>query len=495
MKKRILSLMLAAAVCLNATAMPVLALDTAQEPLAAVETTDAPAGETPAPTAEPVAEVSPAPTEEPTPEPTLTPAPTETPEPSATPEPTAEPTPEPTAEPTATPTATPEPDADAPALQAQDAAQPAVQASNVVEVTVGDDTKYYTTLDEVTEALRTQTSATIKLLNDVSGTLTLGDDDARTGGDAAYILDLNGHTLSGGLTVNRTSDLYHLDLTVKDSGSNGTIQVPSGDVDDVQGLYIDTSCKLTVLGGTIDGNVTCSTGFLEVESGTFQSGTVLVVADGDADIRGGNFDSFLAKGSSDGVSISGGNFRQIENQKSTGYEDTLDKLLAAGYCFFDVNGKKVDVSSFSFLTNAHVAKDDAAVNIASVTNGEDVTNYTDLNQALTDAQKVNGSVLTLLDDVTVKEQIYVYESNFTLDLNGYTLSSGDYNTVVVRSTATLTVRDNSANSTGKIINTNPDSESSSALVSDGNVTIEGGTFSLLRWDSGTMQLRAARSTL
>lgn len=132
--KRLLSMILAAAMVASMMAPVAYADDTLPitEPTATVQ--EQPAEDTPAETA-PVEtltqEATPAPTETPV---EATPAPTV--EPTATPAPTAEPTPEPTVEPTAEPTAEPVPTeepveivTDAPAEQAAEAATPTETAS------------------------------------------------------------------------------------------------------------------------------------------------------------------------------------------------------------------------------------------------------------------------------------------------------------------------------------------------------------------------------
>lgn len=132
--KRLLSMILAAAMVASMMAPVAYADDTLPitEPTATVQ--EQPAEDTPAETAPvetPTQEETPAPTETPV---EVTPAPTA--EPTATPAPTAEPTPEPTAEPTPEPMAdsvpTEEPveiAADAPAEQAAEAAAPTETAS------------------------------------------------------------------------------------------------------------------------------------------------------------------------------------------------------------------------------------------------------------------------------------------------------------------------------------------------------------------------------
>lgn len=132
--KRLLSMILAAAMVASMMAPVAYADDTLPitEPTATVQ--EQPAEDTPAetvPVETPTQEATPAPTETP-----VEATPTPTAEPTATPEPTEMPTPEPTVEPTAEPTAEPVPTekpaeiaADVPAEQAAEAAAPTETAS------------------------------------------------------------------------------------------------------------------------------------------------------------------------------------------------------------------------------------------------------------------------------------------------------------------------------------------------------------------------------
>ena len=129
----------------------------------------------------------------------------------------------------------------------------------------------------------------------------------------------------------------------------------------------------------------------------------------------------------------------------------------------------------------------AADSVASViTSTGDVTDYTDFAEAFCVAAGNIGSTVTLLDDVHLENLIEISEytgylsGNFTLDLNGKTLSGSDNHVIITGTDVTLTVKDSVGD--GKIENTNnPDNPSSidifSALYHTGTLVIENGTFS------------------
>ena len=83
-------------------------------------------------------------------------------------------------------------------------------------------------------------------------------------------------------------------------------------------------------------------------------------------------------------------------------------------------------------------------------------------------------------------QVYVNSGTFTLDLNGHTLTSADFNTMVVKG-GSMTIRDSKGN--GVISNTS--SDDIAVFCYGGNVTILGGSFpSKLHWEeSGTVSLQ------
>ena len=105
-------------------------------------------------------------------------------------------------------------------------------------------------------------------------------------------------------------------------------------------------------------------------------------------------------------------------------------------------------------------------NVASVTIGENVTYYTDLAEAIANA---DGGTVKLLNNVSLSECIDI-TSNCTIDLNSKTISGSNSQTLL-NICGNVTICDESTQKAGKVIN------SSNALdLQNGKLTIKGGTF-------------------
>lgn len=105
-------------------------------------------------------------------------------------------------------------------------------------------------------------------------------------------------------------------------------------------------------------------------------------------------------------------------------------------------------------------------NVASVTIGENVAYYTDLAEAIANA---DGGTVKLLNNVSLSECIDI-TSNCTIDLNSKTISGSNSQTLL-NICGNVTICDESTQKAGKVIN------SSSALdLQNGKLTIKGGTF-------------------
>lgn len=93
------------------------------------------------------------------------------------------------------------------------------------------------------------------------------------------------------------------------------------------------------------------------------------------------------------------------------------------------------------------SENDNTTTVASVTVGSTTTNYSDIKAALDAAQKSEGCLLKLESDIS-SEQLYIYEGNFTLDLNGKTLRSNQSNTKILSaSNAVVTIKNGTIEST------------------------------------------------
>lgn len=136
------------------------------------------------------------------------------------------------------------------------------------------------------------------------------------------------------------------------------------------------------------------------------------------------------------------------------------------------------------------SENDNTTTVASVTVGSTTTNYSDIKAALDAAQKSEGCLLKLESDIS-SEQLYIYEGNFTLDLNGKTLSSADTNTLVVWFSTSLTIQDSVG--TGKIENIDTQNDGAAVWCDCTSVTIKSGTVTsssdhALYWDTGDIHI-------
>lgn len=113
--------------------------------------------------------------------------------------------------------------------------------------------------------------------------------------------------------------------------------------------------------------------------------------------------------------------------------------------------------------------------VASVTKSDNVTYYTDLAEAIANA---DGGTVILLNDVTATKYLRAYNTTFTLDLNGKTITANPQNgeTVLlgVSGTSDVTIRDSVG--TGKILQSSSSTKYYMITLYDGKLTILGGYF-------------------
>lgn len=326
------------------------------------------------------------------------------------------------------------------------------------------------------------------------GTLTLlancktPDTSKRFDISGNYKLDLNGCTLTGYLYLSETST----SLTVKDSGRNGKIKAAG----DWPALWADGG-NVTIESGTLATETkkgkalvfgyTAACGTLTIKGGVFETGYVQIGDTGGTTvITGGAFHDLRVNGDySKRVTLSGGTFDTVKRYNGSTIAPT--DLLADGYTFVNrETGAEVSTSQEAALTNVKVVSKETANASASLTVNGTETPYGTFEEALTAAQQTQGGTLTLLNNVNLVTQVYVNSGTFTLDLNGHTLTSADFNTMVVKG-GSMTIRDSKGN--GVISNTS--SDDIAVFCYGGNVTILGGSFpSKLHWEeSGTVSLQ------
>ena len=383
------------------------------------------------------------------------------------------------------------PAAESPAISEQ-AAENGIAAQNgggstvenaVAEVTIGDTTAQYATLTEAITAAQKSNGSTVKLLADCRTPNTSEEFDI----SGNYTLDLNGCTLTGRLKLSETST----SLTVKDSGKGGKIQATAG----WSPLWVyggtvtiesGTLATETAAGKALVFGYKAACGTLTIKGGVFETGYVQIGDTGGTTvITGGAFHDLRVNGDySKRVTLSGGTFDMVKRYNGSTIAPT--DLLADGYTFVDRDtDAEVSTSQEAALTNVKVVSKETANASASLTVDGTETPYGTFEDALTAAQQTPGGTLTLLNNVNLVTQVYVNSGTFTLDLNGHTLTSGDYNTLVVGD-GSVTIQDSKVG--GVISNTR--SDGIAVYCYGGNVTILSGSItSKLFWESGTVSLQ------
>ena len=373
-----------------------------------------------------------------------------------------------------------------PAADEQPAVQsePAPQAAEAAEAAVAEvDGVNYDDIQKAFDAVKQSNGGTLTLLANCKTSNTSKQFDI----SGNYTLDLNGCTLTGRLYLSETST----SLTVMDSSTGGKIQatgswsplwVYGGDVTIESGTLATQNENAQAL--VFGDNDACKT--LTITGGSFETGYVNIGASGGKTvISGGAFHELRVNGDSKRVTLSGGTFDTVKRRKSGSTIAPAD-LLADGYTFVDRDtDAEVSTSQEAALTNVKVVSKETANASASLTVDGTETPYGTFEDALTAAQQTPGGTLTLLNNVNLVTQVYVNSGTFTLDLNGHTLTSGDHNTLVVGD-GSVTIQDSKVG--GVISNTR--SDGIAVYCYGGNVTILSGSItSKLFWESGTVSLQ------
>ena len=370
-----------------------------------------------------------------------------------------------------------------PAVQSEPAPQAAEAAVQAAEVAVAEvNGVNYDDIQKAFDAVKQSNGGTLTLLANCETPDTSKQFDI----SGNYTLDLNSCTLKGRLYLSKTST----SLTVKDSGTGGKIQATAG----WSPLWVDGG-DVTIESGTLaterqtgqalvfGQEAACGT--LTINGGVFKTGYVQIVGTGGTTvITGGAFHDLRVNGDSKRVTLSGGTFDTVERRKNGSTIAPAD-LLADGYTFVDRGtGAEVSTSQVAALTNVKVVSQETANASASLTVDGTETHYGTFEEALTAAQQTQGGTLTLLNNVNLVTQVYINSGTFTLDLNGHTLTSADFNTMIVRG-GSLTIQDSAGN--GKLGNSKDDT---AVWCDGGTVTVLSGSItSKLFWESGTVSLQ------
>ena len=367
-----------------------------------------------------------------------------------------------------------------PAVQSEPAPQAAeVPAENAV-AQVGN--VNYANITDAFAAVKQSNGGTLTLLADCRTPNTSEEFDI----SGNYTLDLNGCTLTGRLKLSETST----SLTVKDSGKGGKIQAtgswsPLWVYGGTVTIESGTLATETAAGKALVFGYKAACGTLTIKGGVFETGYVQIGDTGGTTvITGGAFHDLRVNGDySKRVTLSGGTFDTVTRYNGGTIAPT--DLLADGYTFVDRGtSAEVSTSQAAALTNVEVVSKETVNALVSLTvDGTKTHYYGTFEEALTAAQKTQGGTLTLLNNVTTTPTD-INSGTFTLDLNGHTLTS-EYNATLVVIGGSLTIQDSAGN--GVISSTSSDGK---AVWCGGNVTILGGSFpSALYWESGTVSLQ------
>ena len=367
-----------------------------------------------------------------------------------------------------------------PGVQSEPAPQAAVQAAEVpaenAVAQVGN--VNYANITDAFDAVKQSNGGTLKLLANCETPNTNQQFDI----SGNYTLDLNGCTLTGQLELKTKES----NLTIQDSKGGGKLQAP--------GNWDTLSVKAgsaTIKSGTLASSSNASPiafgdgkdcGTLNIEDGSFAGYVYIGYDGGKTVISGGAFHELRVHGD---ATLSGGTFDTVRRYKSGGTIAPAD-LLKDGYVFVNRDtGAEVSTSQAAALTNVKVVSEKTANASVSLTVDGTETPYRTFEEALTAAQQTQGGTLTLLNNVNLVTQVYVNSGTFTLDLNGHTLTSADFNTMVVKG-GSMTIRD----SAGKGELGNNSKDDTAVWCCGGTVTVLSGSItSKLVWESGTVSLQ------
>ncbi len=345
------------------------------------------------------------------------------------------------------------------------AAEPGSDPSNIVSVTVDGQTTSYADLNDIGKQIDKKT-ATINLLSNAGGSITV--ENALT----ELTLNLNGHTLTGGLTV---------------TGGNVTVNANGGKITGAVSL---TNGYLTLNGGTYNSNVTASSSTLNITSGTF-NGTVNL-GNGRARLSGGTF-----------ATLKAGNDLKTYLAEDRAFADKNDTTKGVP----EPQGEVSNVTVIEHYSDSHIDEDKSVGSCdfcgkaleASVTAADDSKQYFEtIAGALENVP--NGKTVTLLRQASLTSNTTISGKSFTLDLGekGISVSNEFPNvtlTIASGASLTLTGTTNGELSVPVAVNGTLTVDSAVTLgevsVNSGNVVVNADAkFTLLSITSGTATLNS-----
>ncbi|MBQ4284235.1 MAG: dockerin type I repeat-containing protein [Lachnospira sp.] len=316
-------------------------------------------------------------------------------------------------------------------------------ANNNVSVTLknGSVTKFYS-LQSAFAVAGENPESTVKLLGDITTSATAyaykGD----------FTFDLNGKKLIyvNDDTENILQAVGIMDAKVKiiSSDTGGTIDASATDADAIH----NWSGEVVIDGATVKGGYTSvwNESLLTIESGNIIGSEYAIDNAGVTILNGGLYDcTYNAIVDNYGeLHINGGiynNINLVYNNTEDYYGELLDTdavaevkggnypngfsvdnceiadVLVEGYGVYDDKEQLITLEDGQQKVegNVYVTK---IVNFTVKTKDGTVTVHNSLREAFSEATKTTGSVITMVNDVTTSDTAYVYNGNFTLDLNG-----------------------------------------------------------------------------
>ena len=350
-------------------------------------------------------------------------------------------------------------------------------AEFVASVTHDEAIAYYTTLQGAVD--NAKDGDTITLLNNVALTEPLSIELNWDTGADTFTLDLNGRTISCDNRATETIYVSNARLTICDNSIGKTGEVTQNGV---YAVRVEES------------------GTLIITDGSF--GPVIVGARGRAVISGGSFSAIDSSGSSgsladllaDGYAFANSTTNEIINGYTSTNAENITVVPHAAHvgspcaCGYTCGHPEMDNATGKCADCGELLAQ------ASVTAGDITVYYREFTNAITAAEESAGSIVTLLQDVTLpgEDSINVgsmYKNyDLTIDWNGHILSGNTpYNLLVFSQHTNVTLKDSSGSDRGGVRNNYAflGFEGGIAVcVSVLNgccVTIEGGTYSAQVW--------------
>ncbi len=304
-------------------------------------------------------------------------------------------------------------------------------------------------------------------------------------------------TVSGGTITGTYAGVSTYGVTVGNTYVNisgGTITATDGTA-----VYLpDTNQTVSITGGTISGTesgieirggeVTISQAegsTLTVES-TYSGEEVSVGSGSGSVVSGAAIAITPYAGFDTTVTVSGGSFSGIAavyeaNATGTTLRGDLEISITDGT--FNGSVSAEDAEGFitggtytgtvqeSAIASGYTIGEDGTV-IGSIKVGDNY--YTSLSEAVDEAS--SSDTIVLLGDIELSAYVKI-QTEVTIDLNGYTISSPTYALVVDSANGKLTINDSSANETGAVISTGSGSYRPISVQNNAEVIINGGSYS------------------